>query len=69
MLNSSLSYGFDMGGVESILQFTVLNLLDQDPALAARGPTGNSAPSFAQTNPSYYDYLGRRYRVTLTVRY
>ena len=70
VLDTSFTYDLpEIGGLESAIQFTVLNLLDSDPAMAARGPTSNSAPSFAQTNPTYYDYLGRRYRLTLRVKY
>jgi iron complex outermembrane recepter protein len=69
VMDTSISFSFEAAGTDGELQFTVLNLFNQDPALAARGPTGNSAPSFAQTNPSYYDFLGRRFLTTFRIKY
>jgi len=57
------SYGFDQGVLDGLtLRAGIENLADEDPPLVA-------SPIQANTDPSQYDVLGRRYYVNLTYRF
>jgi len=60
------NYGFDVGGSEAIVYFTVNNLFDQDPPMAP-SPYFVFGTSWGGTNPALFDIVGRRY--TLGVRF
>lgn len=70
-VDASISYAFDFGGYDDVaeLQFSVDNLLNEDPVLIGNGPSGRSTPAFPQTTRDYYDVLGRTFRVTARLRF
>jgi outer membrane receptor protein involved in Fe transport len=45
-------------------RFAVINLTDTDPPLLGR----NADPAQANTDPSTYDVLGRRYQASVSLR-
>jgi len=54
-------------GAETEAYLVVQNLLDKDPAVFARGPGGN--PSDPPSNPTFYDILGREFRLGMRIRF
>lgn len=70
-LDASISYAFDFAGRSDAaeLQFSINNLLNEDPVLVANGPSGRSTPAFPQTSRDYYDVLGRTFRVSARLRF
>lgn len=69
-LDSSITFAFQgWANTRGELQFTVANILNTDPALIGRGPTGNSAPSYPATNQSIYDMYGRTYRISARLKF
>jgi len=68
-LDASVIFGFRGLGAQGELQLSVQNIFNSDPELVARGPTGNSAPSFPATNQTLYDMYGRTYRATVRLKW
>ena len=68
-LDSNVSYLFNAGGeTETELFFNVKNLLNEDPETYAYGP-GGVAYGNPSTDQSYYDILGRVFRVGARIRF
>ncbi|MGE4064291.1 MAG: TonB-dependent receptor plug domain-containing protein [Rhodospirillaceae bacterium] len=66
----SLTYEFADGesaGIESEAFLTIQNLMNKDPAVAARGP-GNVPFLYSPANASMYDVLGRQFRAGVRFR-
>ncbi|WP_044335605.1 TonB-dependent receptor domain-containing protein [Sphingomonas hengshuiensis] len=68
-LDASVTTAFDALGALGEFQISVSNIFNSDPVLVARGPTGNSAPSFPATNQTLYDMYGRTYRATFRIKF
>jgi len=68
-LDGSIGYDFALMGAEGNVQLTVSNIFNRDPVLVARGPTGNSSPSFPDTNQNLYDMYGRTYRLSVRFKF
>jgi outer membrane receptor protein involved in Fe transport len=73
MLSGSYNFGMDSDGGRDIEIFGVINnLFDRAPEIAppiTTGPGANSGGGSNITNPTFYDSLGRRYRVGVRFKF
>ena len=70
-LDSSIAYGFDtgLGDGSGEIQLSIRNLLNTDPVPLANGPGGQNAVPNPQAPRTFYDVLGRVYRVAARFKF
>ncbi|MEH3107848.1 MAG: TonB-dependent receptor [Sphingomonas fennica] len=61
-LDTYVAYDLPVGRVKSQVYFRVANLLNRDPAPVGKGPSDTSNVDLG-INQTFYDYLGRTFRV------
>ncbi len=61
-LDTYFAYDLPIGGVKSQLYFRVANLFNRDPAAVGKGPSDTSNVDLG-INQTFFDYLGRTFRV------
>ncbi|MBB3909403.1 TonB-dependent receptor plug domain-containing protein [Sphingomonas desiccabilis] len=66
-VDTSLTFDFPAWAGKGSLQFAIRNLFDKDPVIVGNGPGSDNTTAYPQTNRTFYDTLGRVFRVVARV--